>query len=85
MTFAPAQPRARKRMSNPEAPLETYICQWSYNSNIRKECALGRDANVRIGPLAQSGEFRTVSEMTTSGTTLDFTQRFGSRTGVNFQ
>ena len=35
-----------------QTPLKTYVCWWSFDSNIGKKRLLRRDANVRIGPLA---------------------------------
>src|SRR5580692_6772214 len=43
LTFATTVPRVRERMSNPKAPLATYICKWSFDSNIRSgRCQNGR-------------------------------------------
>jgi hypothetical protein len=36
LTFAPARPRVRKANVKSKTPLESYICQWSFDSNIRK-------------------------------------------------
>ena len=50
MTFATLEPRIRQANVKSKTPLETYICWWSFDSNICKSVRHTGDANVRIGP-----------------------------------
>ncbi len=54
LTFATRLRRVRNANVKSKTPLETYICQWSFDSNIRKRSLLKQDANVRIGPLVMT-------------------------------
>jgi hypothetical protein len=57
LTFAPHQPRPRKAKFKSKTALETYICRWSFDSNIRKDdCCNGmRVVPGTINPLTIIG------------------------------
>lgn len=54
LTFAPCLRRVRGANVKSAIPAEIDICEWSFDSNIRKRSLLKRGANVRIGLLGMT-------------------------------